>query len=71
MGYTHLNASVLEDIGTAYILEEKYLNDCVLRKEIQRLEERKKLGKVNLEKIEKLFPTNATYSILDDILKDS
>ena len=67
----YLNASVLEDIGTAYILEEKYLNDCVLRKEIQRLEERKKLGKVNLEKIEKLFPTNATYSILDDILKDS
>ncbi|KKP65453.1 MAG: hypothetical protein UR61_C0023G0009, partial [candidate division WS6 bacterium GW2011_GWE1_34_7] len=33
--------------------------------------DKKKLGKVNLEKIEKLFPTNATYSILDDILKDS
>ena len=67
----YLNAKVLEDIGTAYILEEKYLKDCTLRKEIQRIEEKKKLGKVNLEKIEKLFPTNATYSILEDILKDS
>ena len=66
----YLNAKVLEDMGTAYILEEKYLEDCNLLKEIDRLEDKVKLRKIDEEKIEKIFPTNATYSMLEDILKN-
>lgn len=67
----YLNAKVLEDIGTAYILEEKYLEECNLRKEIERLEEKIKVKKIETEKIERMFPTNATYSMLEDILKNT
>lgn len=64
----YLNAKILEDVGLANILEEKYLNECDLLKEIERLEEKSKLGAVNTSKIDSLFPTNATYKILEDIL---
>ena len=59
----YLNAKVLEDIGTANILEERYLQSSNLRKEIDRLK------KINTEKLEQLFPTNAASSMLEDILK--
>ena len=65
----YLNAKVLEDIGSANILEEKYLENCNLKKEIERLEEKVKVRKIDIEKLEKLFPTNATHSMLNDILE--
>ncbi len=67
----YLNAKVLEDIGSANILEEKYLEGCNLKKEIERLEEKEKITKIDSERLEKLFPTNATHSMLNDILKSS
>ncbi len=65
----YLNAKVLEDIGSANILEEKYLENCNLKKEIERLEEKKKIRKIDSEKLEKLFPINAAHRMLTDILK--
>ncbi|MDY0096818.1 MAG: UDP-N-acetylglucosamine--N-acetylmuramyl-(pentapeptide) pyrophosphoryl-undecaprenol N-acetylglucosamine transferase [Candidatus Dojkabacteria bacterium] len=65
----YLNAKVLEDIGSTNILEEKYLENCNLRKEIERLEEKKKIRKIDSEKLEKLFPINAAHRMLTDILK--
>ncbi len=67
----YLNAKVLEDIGTAKILEEKYLNESNLLEEIQRLENQLKLREIQYEKLEELFPINATSRILNDILKES
>jgi len=65
----YLNAKVLADIGTSNILEEKYLNDCKIEEEIERLQNQLKVRKIDYEKLESLFPTNAIYSILEDILK--
>ncbi len=64
----YLNAKVLSDIGTANILEEKYLNNCDLDNEIVRLQKQLEIRDINYEKLEKLFPTNATFKILDDML---
>lgn len=66
----YLNAKVLENIGTAKILEEKYLTESNLLDEIQRLEEQLKLREIQYEKLDELFPINATSRILDDILKE-
>jgi len=65
----YLNAKVLSDIGTANILEERYLKDSNLDDEIVRLQKQLEIRDINYEKLEKLFPTNATFNILDDILK--
>jgi UDP-N-acetylglucosamine--N-acetylmuramyl-(pentapeptide) pyrophosphoryl-undecaprenol N-acetylglucosamine transferase len=65
----YLNAKVLEDIGSANILEEKYLENCNLKKEIVRLEEKIKIRKIDSEKLEKLFPINAAHRMLTDILE--
>jgi len=65
----YLNAKVLSDIGTANILEEKYLNECNLTEEIERFSKQVALRKIDHKKLEELFPTNATYKILDDIFK--
>ena len=65
----YLNAKVLEDIGCANILEEKYLKDCNLKKEIERLEEKVKVRKIDKERLEKLFPINATHSMLNSVLE--
>lgn len=67
----YLNAKVLENIGNAHILEEKYLADCNLEKEIERFEEQLKLRDINNSKLEELFPTNAIYFVIDSILKDN
>ncbi len=64
----YLNAKILSDIGTANILEEKYLNNCDLDSEIVRLQKQLDIRDINYEKLEKLFPTNATFKILDDML---
>lgn len=64
----YLNAKVLSDIGTANILEEKYLNDCNLLEEIERFQKQLAVRKIDNEKLEKLFPTNALSMILDEIL---
>ena len=65
----YLNAKVLENIGTAKILEEKYLNDANLLEEIGRLEEQIKLRNIQYDRLEELFPINATSRMLNDILK--
>ncbi len=67
----YLNAKVLENIGNAHILEEKYLAECDLEKEIERFEEQLKLRDINNSKLEELFPTNAIYFVIDSILKDN
>lgn len=64
----YLNAKVLNDIGTANILEERYLKECNITEEIKKLEEQIKLRNVDEKKLENLFPTNAVSSILEDIL---
>ncbi len=64
----YLNAKVLSDIGSANILEEKYLENCKLDEEIERLRKQLNLRKIDTGKLERLFPTNAIYKILDDIL---
>lgn len=64
----YLNAKVLNDIGTANILEEKYLDQCNLSDEINKLQEQIKLRNVDTEKLNKLFPVNAVSTILQDIL---
>lgn len=64
----YLNAKILSDIGTANILEEKYLNNCDLDSEIVRLQKQLEIRDINYEKLEKLFPTNATFKILDNML---
>lgn len=65
----YLNAKVLSDIGTANILEERYLNNCEIEQEIERLQNQLKVRKIDYEKLEILFPTNAIYNILEEILK--
>ncbi len=65
----YLNAKILSDIGSANILEEKYLKECNLTEEIERFSNQVKLRKIDYKKLEALFPTNATYKILDDIFK--
>jgi UDP-N-acetylglucosamine--N-acetylmuramyl-(pentapeptide) pyrophosphoryl-undecaprenol N-acetylglucosamine transferase len=64
----YLNAKVLEDLGTAKILEEKYLQDIDLVSEIEKFEEQVKLRDINTEKLEEIFPINATSKILNDII---
>lgn len=63
----YLNAKVLHDIGTANILQEKDLDNANLKYEIERLFEQTKLRKIDYEKLKALFPTNATYYIIDEI----
>jgi len=64
----YLNAKVLNDIGTANILEEKYLGECDIVKEIEKLEQQIELRDINKDSLEELFPTNAMSSMLEDIL---
>lgn len=66
----YLNAKVLEDIGTAHILEEKFLPEADLDVEIERFEEQIRLRSIDYSKLEELFPTNAIYFVLDSILKN-
>jgi len=66
----YLNAKVLESIGTAKILEEKYLYESDLLVEIERLEEQLKLREIHYERLDELFPINATSRMLDDIFKN-
>lgn len=62
-----LNAKVLEEVGTAKILEEKYLADANLVDELQKLEQQIKLRDINYGKLEELFPINANSKMIDDI----
>ena len=64
----YLNAKVLSDIGTANILEEKYLEQCNLEEEIERFQRQLEMRSIDYDKLEKLFPTNSLYNILEDIL---
>lgn len=64
----YLNAKVLEDIGTAKILEEKYLKDSNLIAELERFEEQIQLREIHYEKLDTLFPLNANSTIISDIL---
>jgi UDP-N-acetylglucosamine--N-acetylmuramyl-(pentapeptide) pyrophosphoryl-undecaprenol N-acetylglucosamine transferase len=66
----YLNAKVLEDLGLAHILEERYLADCNLEEEIERFKEQLKNRDIDKEKLEELFPTNAIYFVIDTILKE-
>lgn len=66
----YLNAKVLENIGTAKILEEKYLDSTTLCKEIERLEEQLKIRDINEEKLEFLFPINANSKMIEDIFSN-
>jgi len=66
----YLNAKVLEGIGSAHILEERYLSDCNLENEIERFQEQLKMRSIDEKKLEQLFPTNAVYFIIDYILKE-
>lgn len=66
----YLNAKVLENIGTAKILEEKYLDSTTLCKEIERLEEQLKIRDINEEKLESLFPINANSKMIEDIFSN-
>lgn len=63
----YLNAKVLENIGTAKILEEKYLESTPLYKEIEILEEQLKMRKIDEHKLESLFPINANSKMIEDI----
>ncbi len=65
----YLNAKVLENIGTAKILEEKYLKDTDLLSEIKQFKEQIKLRNINTEKLEEIFPINATSKILNRVLQ--
>lgn len=67
----YLNAKVLNEVGTSNILEEKYLESANLTDEIERLQEQLKHRAIDEKKLESLFPTNATYSILEYILKEN
>ncbi|MGI6423563.1 MAG: UDP-N-acetylglucosamine--N-acetylmuramyl-(pentapeptide) pyrophosphoryl-undecaprenol N-acetylglucosamine transferase [Candidatus Dojkabacteria bacterium] len=64
----YLNAKVLENIGTAKILEEKYLDEVNLSYELERFEEQLALREISYKKLEELFPTNASSTIVQDIL---
>ncbi len=64
----YLNAKVLSDIGIANILEEKYLKECNLQEEIERFQKQTAMREIDTKRLEKLFPTNAIYKMLDDIL---
>jgi UDP-N-acetylglucosamine--N-acetylmuramyl-(pentapeptide) pyrophosphoryl-undecaprenol N-acetylglucosamine transferase len=64
----YLNAKVLEEIGTAKILEEKYLKDADLISEIEKFEKQIKLRDIDSNRLEDTFPINATSKILNDIL---
>lgn len=64
----YLNAKVLEEIGTAKILEEKYLKGVDLISEIEKFEKQIKLRDIDLNRLEDTFPINATSKILNDIL---
>jgi len=66
----YLNAKILKDVGTANILEDKYLEKSDLKKEIERLKKQIQLRKIEYDKLEKLFPRNALAHILDDILQN-
>jgi UDP-N-acetylglucosamine--N-acetylmuramyl-(pentapeptide) pyrophosphoryl-undecaprenol N-acetylglucosamine transferase len=65
----YLNAKVLEDIGIAKILEEKYLEDADLVLEIEKFKEQIKLRDIDSERLEEMFPVNATSRILNSILQ--
>jgi UDP-N-acetylglucosamine--N-acetylmuramyl-(pentapeptide) pyrophosphoryl-undecaprenol N-acetylglucosamine transferase len=65
----YLNAKVLEKIGTAKILEEKYLSETNLVEELQRFEKQIKLREINYTTLEELFPINAPSRIIKDILE--
>ncbi|HBB64915.1 hypothetical protein A2436_00885 [candidate division WS6 bacterium RIFOXYC1_FULL_33_9] len=65
-----LNAKVLKDIGLANILEEKYLKESNLKDEIERLREQIRVRKIDIEKLDSLFPRNATTNMLEDIFQD-
>lgn len=66
----YLNAKVLENVGTAKILEEKYLESTNMLEEIKRFEEQIKLRDIDYKKLDELFPMNATSKMLDDIFKN-
>ena len=63
----YLNAKVLEDIGTAKILEEKYLKNTSLLEECDRFEQQIKIRTIDKERLEAIFPVNAVSKILSDI----
>lgn len=65
----YLNAKVLENIGIAKILEEKYLEDADLVLEIENFKEQIKLRDIDSERLEEMFPVNATSRILNSILQ--
>lgn len=67
----YLNAKVLEEIGLANILEEKYLNESNIKEEIEKLRERIKVRRINADKVESVFPTNATTRLLEDVLNEN
>jgi UDP-N-acetylglucosamine--N-acetylmuramyl-(pentapeptide) pyrophosphoryl-undecaprenol N-acetylglucosamine transferase len=64
----YLNAKVLENIGTAKILEEKYLVECNLLEEIDMFVKQIKMRDIDNNKLEELFPINGTSKLIDDIL---
>jgi len=64
----YLNAKILNDVGTANILEEKYLQQSNITNEIERLQEQIKLRDIDFNRLEALFPTNSVSTILEDIL---
>ncbi len=66
----YLNAKVLEELGTAKILEEKHLEETTLLKELSLFEEQIKLRDVKLDEIDEIFPLNATNRMLDDIFSN-
>lgn len=66
----YLNAKVLEDIGLANILEEKYLNHSDLKEEIDKLRECIKIREIKTERVENLFPANAATRLLEDVLSE-
>ena len=66
----YLNAKVLEELGTAKILEEKHLEETTLLKELSLFEEQIKLRDIKLDEIDEIFPLNATNRMLDDIFSN-
>ncbi len=63
----YLNAKVLEDLGIAKILSEKDLPNSNLYSEIERFFEQVGMRNIDREKLEKLFPVNATSRMIEDI----
>lgn len=66
----YLNAKVLEKIGSAKILEEKYLNETTLLNELEQFKKQLLLRDIEHEKLEELFPLNASSTMISDILKN-